>query len=233
MHIRARALHLGQRKELGFDGLALTNLLPSKVVRKRGGAVWRPATREVPMRAVSTISTHIVQSDDARYLTAKRIDREKQRIEREQQRIERDQQQIEREQRQIERLRPRTLREQRWIEIDQRLIRSARKRLEREQQWACERIERVERHQKVLDLRELGFKLQEIADQFALSRERVRQIIKREEQNGRRTLDANFSKQIKFGPGVSATRRWRRADVEAWEAMRAVSAPSTVSEATS
>lgn len=78
--MRSRALHPGQRKELGFDGLALTNLLPSKVVRKRGGAVWRPATREAPMRAASTTSTHIVQSDSARCLTAEQIAREQQRI---------------------------------------------------------------------------------------------------------------------------------------------------------
>jgi predicted DNA-binding transcriptional regulator AlpA len=37
----------------------------------------------------------------------------------------------------------------------------------------------------------------------------------------RRTLDANFRKPVRFGPGVSAVRRWRRADIEAWEAERA------------
>jgi predicted DNA-binding transcriptional regulator AlpA len=36
----------------------------------------------------------------------------------------------------------------------------------------------------------------------------------------RRILDANFPKPIKFGPGVSAVRFWRRADLEQWERER-------------
>jgi predicted DNA-binding transcriptional regulator AlpA len=36
----------------------------------------------------------------------------------------------------------------------------------------------------------------------------------------RRTLDANFPKPIKFGPGISAVRFWRRADLLALEHSR-------------
>ena len=33
----------------------------------------------------------------------------------------------------------------------------------------------------------------------------------------RRIKDANFPKPVKLGPGVSAPRRWHRADLIAWE----------------
>ena len=36
----------------------------------------------------------------------------------------------------------------------------------------------------------------------------------------RRIKDSNFPKPIKLGPGVMAVRRWRRADLESWEATR-------------
>lgn len=36
----------------------------------------------------------------------------------------------------------------------------------------------------------------------------------------RRTVDANFPKPVRFGPGVSAVRRWRRSVIEAWAAAR-------------
>jgi len=46
----------------------------------------------------------------------------------------------------------------------------------------------------------------------------------------RRTLDANFPKPVRFGPGVSAVRRWRRTDIEAWEAARAAQEVATPAE---